>query len=94
MLKRDWPDRAGRPGSIGWYHAGMSTTRQSWFQKAVLLAVAAIPWILAMYLFHWLDVSGTWTTDTPHRGKMSVALLGAGMVVSFLLHSWLAGRER
>ena len=47
-----------------------------------------------MYFFHWLNVSGTWTTDTPHRGKLSVALLGTGMVASFLLHAWLAGRQR
>ena len=39
-----------------------------------------------MYLFYWLDASGTWTPETPHRGKLSVAiLLAAGMLSSFLL---------
>jgi hypothetical protein len=56
------------------------------------LAVALAPWIVAMYVFYWLDSSGTWTSDTPHRGKMSVVLLAAGMVASFLLHSFLSKR--
>ena len=42
-----------------------------------------------MYAFYWLDSSGTWTTDTPHRGKLSVMILGSGMLLSFLLHTWL-----
>ena len=52
-------------------------------------AVAAVPWLVSMYLFYWLDSSGTWTTETPHRGKISVVILGAGMVISFYLYSYL-----
>ena len=48
-----------------------------------------VPWLIAMYLFYWLDSSGTWTRDTPHRGKLSVLMLGSGMLLSFLLASWL-----
>lgn len=50
------------------------------------------PWMLAMYLFYWLDSSGIWTRETPHRGKLSVAILGTGMLLSFLLYSFLAKR--
>lgn len=54
---------------------------------ALRLAIAALPWLLSMYTFFWLDRSGTWTSETPHRGKMSVALLAAGMAISFLVYS-------
>ena len=42
-----------------------------------------------MWLFWWLDASGAWTPDTPHRGKLSVLLMGTGMMVTFLLLSRL-----
>ena len=45
------------------------------------------PWVCAMYAFYWLDSSGTWTADTPHRGKLSVIILGTGMLLSFLVQS-------
>jgi hypothetical protein len=57
-------------------------------------ALALAPWLLAMYVFHWLDSSGTWTAHTPHRGKLSVALLVSGMFLSFLVQSWLQKRRR
>ena len=56
------------------------------------IAVGLVPWIAAMYGFYWLDASGTWTPDTPHRGKMSVALLATGMMLSFLALSRLNRR--
>jgi hypothetical protein len=62
--------------------------------KFFKIAVAFAPWIIAMYLFYWLDSSGTWTSDTPHRGKISVLILGAGMAVSFLVHSYFSGRQQ
>jgi hypothetical protein len=40
-----------------------------------------------MYAFYWLHSSGTWTADTPHRGKLSVIILGTGMLLSFLVQS-------
>ncbi len=63
-------------------------------QHWLAMAVTALPWLLAMYLFFWLDQSGTWTSETPHRGKLSVLLLGAGMLASFGLYSLLMRRER
>jgi hypothetical protein len=55
--------------------------------KALKLLIAFTPWVLACYTFYLLDASGTWTGETPHRGKMSVSLLGTGMVLSFLIQS-------
>ena len=47
-----------------------------------------------MYAFYWLDSSGTWTSETPHRGKVSVLILGAGMAMSFVLHSYFSGQQK
>jgi len=55
--------------------------------KGVKLLIAFTPWVLACYAFYLLHTSGTWTGETPHRGKMSVSLLGIGMVLSFLIQS-------
>ena len=47
-----------------------------------------------MYVFYWLDASATWTSETPHRGKISVAILALGMGLSFLIQSRFARREK
>ena len=62
--------------------------------KALKVAVAVTPWLLSMYVFYYLDSSGTWSSETPHRGKISVAILAAGMALSFIIYSLLAGRAR
>lgn len=56
--------------------------------------LAFAPWVLAMYVFYRLQSSGAWTADTPHRGKLSVLLLAAGMLLSFLVQSHFAKRRR
>ena len=61
---------------------------------ALKVAVAVTPWVLSMYLFYWLDSSGTWTSETPHRGKLSVAILGAGMALSFFVGSQFSKRKQ
>ena len=63
-------------------------------QYALKVAISLIPWLTAMYVFYWLDHSETWTSETPHRGKISVALLAIGMGLSFLIYSYFARRER
>lgn len=57
--------------------------------RAAKTAVTAVPWIASMYLFYWLDSSGTWTADTPHRGKLSVLIMSTGVTLSLLLFSSL-----
>jgi hypothetical protein len=56
--------------------------------------LALAPWVLAMYVFYCLQSSGVWTAETPHRGKLSVLLLAAGMLLSFLVQSRIARRRR
>ncbi len=56
-------------------------------------ALALAPWLASMYVFYWLESSQTWTPETPHRGKLSVLLLGAGMILSFLVRSYLSKRR-
>ena len=63
-------------------------------RKWLTAVIAAAPWLIAMYAFFWLDSTGTWTADTPHRGKMSVAILASGMGLSFFVWSVLARRHR
>jgi len=61
-------------------------------QHALRTAIALAPWLISMYVFYWLDSSGTWTSETPHRGKLSVALLASGMGLSFLIQSHFTRR--
>jgi len=63
-------------------------------RRVLKLAIAFAPWVISMYLFYWLDSSDTWTSETAHRGKISVAILAVGMILSFLVHSYLSRREQ
>ena len=49
--------------------------------------LAFLPSVLCMYLLFWLESSGTWTTETPHRDKYSFVVLAIGMGLSFLVYS-------
>lgn len=61
---------------------------------ALRVGISLAPWVCVMYLFYWLDSSGTWTRETPHRGKLSILMLSAGMVLSLLAWSSLTRRVR
>ena len=63
-------------------------------RHALEIAIAFTPWVIAMYVLYWLDSSGIWTSETAHRGKLSVAILVAGMGVSFLVHSHFTRRRQ
>ena len=56
------------------------------------IAIAFTPWLISMYVLYllnygWLNYGGIWTSETPHRGKISVAILVVGMGSSFLVQS-------
>ena len=72
----------------------MSGRLASILHRAIAVAVSLLPWIAAMYFFYWLDSSGTWTRDTPHRGKLSVAILATGMGLSLVAWSALTRRKQ
>ena len=72
----------------------MSTRLKAKCRHVIEYALALAPWLISMYVFYWLNSSDTWTSETPHRGKLSVALLAAGMFGSFLVHSYFSERRR
>ena len=57
-------------------------------------AIAFTPWLISMYTLYWLEYGEIWTSETAHRGKISVAILAVGMGLSFLVHSRFAEREQ
>ncbi len=63
-------------------------------RHAFEVAIAFVPWLISMYILYWLEYGQIWTTETAHRGKIAVMILATGMVLSFLLHSYLAGRQQ
>lgn len=63
-------------------------------RRALAVLVAFIPWVISMYVLYWLDYGGIWSSETPHRGKISVSVLVVGMSLSFLLYSAIARRKR
>jgi hypothetical protein len=67
---------------------------KSKMEKTFRAVIALTPWLISMYVFYWLDASATWTSDTPHRGKISVAILALGMGLSFLIQSRFVRREK
>jgi hypothetical protein len=62
--------------------------------KALEVIIAFMPWLISMYILYWLEYGEVWTTETAHRGKISVAILAVGMGLSFLVHSHFAKREK
>lgn len=52
------------------------------------IAIASAPMIAAMYLLYWLEQSGTWVPETPHRDKITIAVLAFGMATSFAIQSY------
>ena len=58
------------------------------------VAVSLVPWLTAAFVLYWLQNNEIWTTDTAHRGKISVAILALGMGLSFLVKSHFVGREQ
>jgi hypothetical protein len=47
-----------------------------------------------MYVLYWFEYGEIWTSETAHRGKISVAILVVGMGLSFLIQSHFAKRKQ
>lgn len=54
----------------------------------VKIAIASAPMVAAMYLLYWLEQSGTWVPETPHRDKITIAVVVIGMAASFAIQSF------
>jgi hypothetical protein len=62
-------------------------------RSALRIAVAMTPWLISMYTLYWLEHGEVWTTETAHRGKISVSILVIGMLSSFLIMSYFTARQ-
>lgn len=62
-------------------------------RHALEVAIAFTPWVISMFVLYWLQYGEIWTTETAHRGKISVAILAVGMTLSFLVQSHFAKRK-
>lgn len=62
-------------------------------RRALEVAIAFAPWLLSTYVLYYLQYGEIWTTETAHRGKISIAILALGMGLSFLVHSYFAKRQ-
>jgi len=72
----------------------MSNSVKTKTRHALEVATAFAPWLISMYTLYWLEYGEIWTTDTAHRGKISVAILAIGMASSFLAQSHIARRKQ
>jgi len=63
-------------------------------RHALRVAIAFTPWLISMYVLYWLEYGEVWTTESAHRGKISVAILAIGMGLSFLIQSRIAERKQ
>ena len=61
---------------------------------ALEVAIAFTPWLISMCVLYWLEYGEIWTTETAHRGKITVVILAVGMGLSFLVQSRFAEREQ
>jgi hypothetical protein len=63
-------------------------------RHALEIAIAFTPWMLSAFLLYCLEYGEIWTTDTAHRGKISVTILVVGMSLSFLVHSYFVKHKQ
>lgn len=59
-------------------------------ESSLRITASLAPCILSIYCYYRLDSSGTWTTDQPHRAKLSGATMDIGMLTTLFVHSLLA----
>ena len=72
----------------------MPKFQRNQLRHALEIGLAFAPWVASMFLLYWLEYGQIWTTETAHRGKISVAILLLGMGLSFLVRSYFAKRQR
>ena len=58
--------------------------------SAIKIAVALAPAIFSMFLLYWLETNEVWVPQTPHRDKMTIAILVVGLIMSFFAQSYLS----
>ncbi len=63
-------------------------------RQAIKIVIALAPCLISIYTLYWLQYSEIWTSETAHRGKLSVATLVIGMGLSFLTQSYFKKHEQ
>jgi len=63
-------------------------------RHALKILIAFTPWVISMFVLYLLETDEIWTIDTANPGKISVAILVAGMGLSFLVKSYFARRKQ
>jgi len=63
-------------------------------RRTLEIAISFVPWVVSMFTLYWLQYGEIWTTETPHRGKISYTILVLGMALSFLVHSRFAKQSQ
>lgn len=61
---------------------------------ALMLAFIMAPCIFSMYLLYYLETNQVWIPETPHRDKMTIAILATGLILSFLLKTYMSKRGK
>jgi len=54
------------------------------------IAVAVTPWLASMYFLYWLGKNDVWSPETPFRDVMTIAIVGTGMILSFLIQTYFS----
>ena len=68
----------------------MATPGTTLFAGIARTCLSLLPWMAALYLLYRLEHGGVWSVEMPFRALISVCIIAAGMVLSFLLHSRLS----
>lgn len=72
----------------------MSSDLTTRFGSWLKIAAALAPCILSMYLLYCLGKYEIWVPETPHRDKMTIAILIIGMAMSFFARSYFVKRTK
>lgn len=72
----------------------MLDTLKSWTLEALKIAIVMMPMFVAMYGLYWLGKHEIWVPETPHRDKITIVIVAAGMVLSFALQTHFSRRAK
>lgn len=72
----------------------MLETLKNQLRPVLRVALASTPWLASMYFLYWLGKTQAWVPETPHRDKVTIAVVAAGMAASFVVHCYFTKRAK
>jgi membrane protein DedA with SNARE-associated domain len=72
----------------------MVTVKHSKLLLWLKYALAATPWVVAMYLLYYLGKNDIWDTETRYRDLMTILILVLGMGLSFAVQSFFIKQNK